>query len=308
MEFGKKVSLREFSNFRIGGPAKDFVRADTPEDLKEAISIARGLDMPIFVLGGGTNVLINDDGYSGLVLQPAFYGVSVDGKHVTVGAGVPMPDLVSVAISRGLAGLEWAGGLPGSVGGAVFGNAGAFGGEIKDSLLEVLTFDLDTFELHTRSNKECELTYRTSAFKTGKLNEIILQATFLLKPGDKRQLLDIANKRIEYRKERHPLEYPNIGSIFKNVAVDSLSNEIINSHQWDIKTDPFPVIPAAYLIANANLKGTSIGGAEVSKKHPNFIVNVMDARAHDVLELIKIVKDKVFDRFEIALEEEVRII
>jgi len=308
MEFGKGVSLRNLNNFRIGGPARDFVRADTVEDLKDAIIVARGLDMDVFVLGGGTNILVNDDGYNGLVLKPAFYGFSLDGIRATVGAGVTMSDFINTVISRGLGGLEWAGGLPGNVGGAVYGNAGAFGGEIKDSLIEVKTFNMNTFEIKTRPSAECRFLYRTSAFKTGYLPEIILQATFLLKPADKRKLLHDVNEKIEYRKKKHPLEYPNIGSIFKNVPIDSLSKDKVHSHQWEIKTDPFPIIPAAYLISKAELKGKTVGGAMVSDKHPNFIVNVMDARAHDVLELIEVVKEEVFDKFGIGLEEEVRVI
>lgn len=308
MQFGKEVSLRDFSNFRIGGPARDFVRADTQEDLREAIEAARALDMKVFVIGGGTNILVRDEGYDGLVLQPAFYGFSVEGVRITAGAGVPMPDLVSAATAHGLSGLEWAGGLPGSVGGAVYGNSGAFGGEIKDSLWEVLTLDMDTLDIRKRSGEECGFGYRTSTFKRGEMSEIVLQATFRLKNADKRYISHEVNKKINYRKEKHPLEYPSIGGIFKSVPTDSIHISLLEKFQWKVKRDPFPAVPAAVFIAEAGLKGRGIGGALISDKHPNFIVNVMDARARDVMGLIEEVKQEVKEKFGVKLEEEVGIL
>lgn len=308
MKFGKRVSLKNFSNFNIGGPARDFVRVDNFEELIDAIKTAKQVDLPTFILGGGTNILWGDDGFSGVVVQPALRHINVWNRRFSAGAGVDMPKLVSAAVSRGMAGLEWAGGLPGSFGGAIFGNAGCFGGEIKDVIEEVVSMDMKTLEIIRRNCDECEFGYRTSVFKTSDTPEVIIEATIKLAPGNKILLHKSVEEKIRYREAKHPLEYPNIGSIFKNVKVEGLPRSLIDPHKHVIKVDPFPVIPAAYLIDKARLKGLNIGGAVVSPKHPNFIVNVRNARARDVLELINIVKEKVKDDFGIELVEEILIV
>ena len=307
MKLGKQVDLKDFSNFRIGGPARDFVRADSMEELVDSVKTARQIGLPVFVLGGGTNILWSDDGFEGLVLQPALDFAQVDGNYVTAGAGISMSKLVSVAISCGLAGLEWAGGLPGTLGGAVVVNAGCFGGEMKESIQEVISLNMDTLELVRRKADECGFDYRDSIFKIVDPPEIIVQATVKLSPGNKMFLNKSVEDKIRYREKKQPLEYPNIGSIFKNVRVDGLPSEVVDEHRNVVKDDPFPVIPAAHLISKAKLKGLTVGGAVVSPKHPNFIVNMRDAKSRDVKELIELIKERVNDRFGMVLEEEVVI-
>lgn len=304
--FEEMVDLKRYSNFRIGGQAKYFKEAKTAEEAIQALQWAKDKKVSVYILGGGTNILWSDKGFDGLVLKPDFNFIEVEDFYLTAGASVPMPKLVQAAISRGLAGLEWAGGLPGTFGGAIYGNAGAFGGEIRDIVVEVVSLDIETMELKKRNNIECEFDYRMSVFKKrGK--EIILQATVKLEPGEKRILYESMMAKINYRKRKHPLEYPNIGSIFKNVPVGNLDKELADPHRLVTKTDPFPVIPAAYLIDKAGLRGVSFGGAMISPRHPNFIVNVLDAKADDVLALIELIKEKVKEKFKIQLEEEVRI-
>lgn len=308
MQLAKEVSLKELSNFHIGGRARDFVRADNLEELKDSVKTAKDINLPVFILGGGTNILWSDDGFSGVVIQPSFTFMQFDGDYLTAGAGVSMPTLISASVSRGLAGLHWAGGLPGSFGGAVYGNAGCFGGEMKDLTEEVVSLDMNTLEVVRRTGAECNFEYRSSLFKKGKIPEIIIQATVRLSPGDKISLSNSVEDKIRYRKSKHPLEYPNIGSIFKNVKVEGLPQSVVSQHSHVIKVDPFPVIPAAYLIDKAQMKGLAIGGAVVSPKHPNFIVNMNDARSRDVVELMRLVKERVLDEFGIGLEEEVLIV
>lgn len=307
MKLGKRVNLKDFSNFNIGGPARDFVRVENFGELVDTVKIAKQNNLPTFILGGGTNILWGDDGFSGVVVQPALGHIEVGNRRLSAGSGVDMPKLVSAAVSRGMAGLEWAGGLPGSFGGAIFGNAGCFGGEIKDVIEEVISMDMKTLEIIKRDCDECEFGYRTSVFKTSDTREVIIEATINLVPGNKIFLNRSVEEKISYREAKHPLEYPNIGSIFKNVKVEGLPRSLVDPHRHVIKVDPFPVIPAAYLIDKARLKGLNIGGAVVSPKHPNFIVNIGNARARDVLELINIVKEKVKDDFGIELVEEVLI-
>lgn len=308
--FGKNIPLAQFSNFKIGGPAAYFFQAKDSASVIAAVTEARKLDLPIFILGGATNLLISDEGFPGLILQPVLKNIHRDGNNIIVGAGASIKELLDFTISEKLSGLEWAGGLPGSVGGAIFGNAGAFGGEIKDSLVNVTSIDLaaDSLQVHVRSNSECEFNYRSSIFKTGRsfgTNEVILEATFALTTGEQKEIERLIEEKREYRKNRQPLEYPNIGSIFKNIPIDKISQEVLEMFKHKIKTDPFPVLPNAVLADAAGLKKRSVGGAQVSEKHPNFIINTGNATARDVRELIQIFRQELKERFGVELEQEV---
>jgi len=302
----QNILLAHYSNYKIGGHAKFLCRAQTIEELKDAIRFAREKKLPVFVLGGGTNLVIRDEGFEGLVIKPELLRIERKGDYIHAGAGVPMHELLDVAAEAELAGLEWAGGLPGTFGGAIRGNAGAFGGEIKDSIHSVMSIDMDDPELRTvtRTNPECRFGYRSSIFKE-KGTEIILEAALSLTPGNRDEIKKIAESRKLYRKERHPIEYPNVGSIFKNVPVEAFSAESLATFSSIIKSDPFPVVPVAYLIAEAGLKGISFGGAMISPKHPNFIVNVLGATCADVRGLIELMKDRVKEKFGVVLVEEV---
>jgi UDP-N-acetylmuramate dehydrogenase len=274
------------------------------------------------VLGGGTNLLISDDGFDGLVLRLAMRDIKVKGTTVTVGAGASMADVLKSAVARSLAGLEWAGGLPGTVGGAVRGNAGCFGGEIKDSIAAVRSVDMKTGKIVTLTARACAFAYRHSIFKKKNGAEIILSVTLALKKGNKKEIATVIKERIAYRNEHHPMEHPNIGSIFKNVpvlavhkkgsikykkALRELSLALCGS-RFSVKTDPFPVISAAKLISESGLRGVSAGGAMISPKHPNFIVNVLGAQSPDVMNLIVLAKAEVRKKFGIPLEEEIQLL
>ena len=249
---------------------------------------------------------MNDNGFQGLIIKPFFSFIKRNENQLRVGAGVLMSDLLIYAIQNNLGGLEWAGGLPGTVGGAVRGNAGCFGSETKDNIQNVESINLETGEKVIRNKDKCEFSYRSSIFKTrldGK--EIITAATFLLSNQDGTVSEEVSKDHIQYRKDRQPLEYPNVGSIFKNVDVRGMSEEERVPFSAVMKQDPFLVIPAAYLISEAGVKGVSRGDATISPKHPNFIVNTGNAKASDVEELIIFIKEKVKEKFNIDLEPEV---
>ncbi len=310
----ENISLSRYSNYMIGGVARYFCLADGLHAAFSAVRFAHEKKLPLFVLGGGTNVLFNDEGFPGLVLK--FDVRFIAAMHslpetavVTVGAGVPVHELLLFCIERGLSGLEWAGGLPGTVGGAVRGNAGAFKGEIKDSLVDVISIDSlgGAPRLVKRANTECAFAYRDSIFKQRGKKEIILAATFLLLRGNRARISHAIQEKINWRANRQPLDYPNVGSIFKNVAVARCPAAMreLSEIKKHIKSDPFPVIPAAYLIDQTGLKGVSYGGAMVSQKHPNFIVNAGAAESAHVQQLIKLVKTKVKKKFHVELEEEI---
>lgn len=312
------VMLRPHSNYRIGGPAAYFCEPKSREELGEELKRWRDQSRSIkdflgsvFILGGGTNLLIADEGYKGLVVKPNIASLKVDGAIVSVGAGLPVAKLLEFTVAKGLSGLEWAGGLPGTVGGAIRGNAGAFGGEIKDTVVSVTSMDLGSARqgIRRRSRSECCFGYRTSVFReldeSGKGKEIVLSAVMKLAKGNRKRIREDIEAKIRYREERHPINYPNIGSIFRNIDVKNVPRARLAQFKGKIKSDPFPVLPTAVVIAEAGLKGVSFGGAMISPKHPNFIVNVLDAKASEVKTLIKLVKYTVRGKFGIVLEEEV---
>lgn len=304
MNIQKNVPLASFSNYKIGGPAKFFVELQSLNDLKE-------IDFPkfknIFILGGGTNILISDEGFDGLVVHNNLKDIELKDDELHLGAGELIEDILNFCIDHSLSGLEWAGGLPGTIGGAVRGNAGAFKGEIKDNVFEVGSYNIKTKKFTKRKNRECEFGYRMSFYKKNP-DEIVTSVTLKLVKGDKSLIEQQTQEKIDYRNERHPMDYPNIGSTFKNIPLTSLSEKLINEFTPFIKNDPFPVVPTTKLLALAGLKGKKAGGAMISDKHPNFIVNLGSAKASDVLKLVQLAKKTVKDKWKIALEEEIQIL
>ena len=264
----KNVSLKNHTTFKIGGPAKYFFVASTKKDALKAITIAKKINLPMFVLGGGSNLLVSDQGFDGLVIKLKSKESIVLKKNTIIEApaGVALGKVVAFSIKHSLQGLEWAGGLPGTFGGAIRGNAGAFGGEIKDAILEVQALD-SNFNLVTLSNAQCHFSYRSSMMKEKKW--VTLFAKVHLKKGIKKELDAIAKSHIAYRKEKHPLEYPSAGSVFKNVAFKELSPEFQKEFSDKVKKDPFEIVPAAWFIIGAGLVGKQIGQVQISQKHSN---------------------------------------
>ncbi len=307
--FEENVLLKNYSNYKIGGPARFFLKTKNVEEIGKAIEKAREYNNRVFILGGGTNVLFSDGVFNGLVLKPEINFIKKENDLIKVGAGTSMTELIDYFLEKGISGLEWAAGLPGTLGGAIRGNAGAFRGETKNVVKEVISLDISkkTPKLIKRENSKCEFFYRSSIFKSNSGREIILEATLFAPKGDKKEMCNIAAKNIKYRIERQPLEYPSIGSTFKNVLLEQM-RKIDENIKKTIKTDPFPIIPVAYLISEAGLKGISCGGAMVSPKHPNFIVNALDATANDVKSLIFLVKNEVYKKFKVKLEEEIEYV
>jgi len=289
LDVQENISLKNFTTFKIGGKAKYFVRVSTIDECKKAVKWAKEKKIPFFVLGGGSNVLFPDRGYNGLIVKVENQEIKFNESNVTTGAGVLFLRMILLCKENSLSGLEWGAGIPGTIGGAIFGNAGAFGGEIKDNLKEVIVLDTGIIEEKKFKNSECQFSYRSSIFKKEK-KYIIFSGTFALGKTDKKKIEKEIREHIAYRKEHHPLEKPSAGSIFKNVKTMDLE------------------IPSAYLIDKAGLKGKQIGGAKISEKHTNFIVNNGEAKAEDVISLINFAKKEIKDKFNIALQKEVIII
>ncbi len=300
----QNVSLKNYSNYKIGGNASYFLEIHSKKELLEGLSRWEE-GKRIFILGKGTNILISEKGFDGLVIHNNILGIEKRGDEVVVGAGVLVSDFLNFCIDNSLSGFEWAGGLPGTIGGAVRGNAGAFKGETKDSVKEVESINLTTLEEKKRSNLDCEFEYRSSVFKKSVGNEIIISVTFSLKPGDKDLIKNLIQEKIDYRNLKHPMEYPSIGSTFKNIPIEKISEKLLEELRQYIKDDPFPVIPVAKLLYLCDLKGKREGDAQISEKHPNFIVNLGNAKYEDVVFLINYAKQKVKEKFGINLEEEI---
>lgn len=308
----KDVPLRGCTTYKIGGPAAYFAEIKNEGDIKAVLDEWRAMGgrmEDIFIMGGGANVLFPESGFKGLVMRIAIADISLSGSDVIdAGSGAQMKDVVEFAAKNGLTGLEWASGLPGYLGGAVRGNAGAFGGEMKDSVIEVRSVLLDHPERAViRDNSGCEFGYRTSIYKRDG-GEIITGAKIGLSSGDEGDIRKKMAEYAAYRNEHQPLEFPSAGSTFKNVDVRLISEDQKAAWKSIIKTDPFPVVPVAFLLSEAGLKGARVGGAMISEKHPNFFINYDNATSDDVKELIGIAKERVRERFDIEIEPEIQIV
>lgn len=307
----RNIPLSPYSNIKIGGQSSYFAEFSSEEELKNIISEWREINPEmdrVIVLGGGTNILFNDEEFDGLVLKNSIDFIEKDQVNVNVGAGTKFSKLLDFCIDNSLTGLEWAGGLPGTVGGAVRGNAGAYGGETKDNVLEVKSVDLKTLETKIRNREECKFDYRDSIFKSGSVSEIIISVKFSLGKGNAQIIEDAINEKKHHREERHPLDYPNLGSTFKNISLEEVPIEIQEKYKTSIKNDPFPIFPTTKLLAEAGLVGREMGGARFSEKHPNFIINFNNAKSKDVKELINVAKKEIFNKYGIKLEEEILIV
>lgn len=305
MTIQENMPLAPYTTFKLGGQARWFCLVKTIDELKSALAFAKEHRLEIFILAGGSNLIVSDDGFDGLVVKIEIDGYRFEGTKLIAGPSTEIETLVDQSTKRGLAGLEWAGGLPGTFGGAIRGNAGAFAGEIKDAIISVKSLTTDG-RIIDRDNGQCQFEYRGSLFKYA--DEIIIEGTMQLKPGRQEELEKVASDHRDYRRQRHPLELPNAGSIFKNTPVEKVPVEVLPQFKDVIKTDPFPVVPTAKIIADAGLAGERLGNMQVSTKHTNYMVNLGDGQASDLVELIKKVKRVVKEKFNIDLEVEPQLV
>lgn len=298
---GENVPLAPLTTFKIGGPARYFYIAKTKEEVIKVVSAAREVRLPYFIFGGGGNLLVADGGFDGIVIQVKSSKLKVksDGGG-SAEAGVPLGEIVTDSIRDGLTGLEWAVGIPGTVGGAVCGNAGAFGHHFSEVVEAVEILD-EEGKIRKLSNKDCQFGYRESIFKEKPW--VILEVTLKLKKRDPTESRRLAQ---EYLVRRQVPSYPSAGSIFKNIKVDQLPE--VAKKLIPVGKIKGGMVSSGYLIEECGLKGEQIGRAEISEEHANMIVNLGGAKAKDVMELIELCKAKVKGKFGIALEEEIRYV
>lgn len=278
--------LRRYTTYRIGGPAEIFVAPATEEDAITVLRCTHEAQVPLFVMGSGSNLLISEAGVSGVVMRlgPRFGAIAFSGDTVYAQAGASLPKLAKVAADRGLGGLEWAGGVPGTVGGAVTMNAGAHGSETSRVLAEVHLAGRDGSRRKAHPS-ELGYTYRKSRILDER-SHVVLGARFRLEPGDPKAIKERMKGYAARRRRTQPLGLPSSGSVFKNP----------------------PGHHAGRLIEAASLKGVRIGGAEISSVHGNFIVNTGGATADDVMALIQLARRRVKEEFGIDLELEVELV
>lgn len=277
--------MARHTTFRVGGPADYFVRPVDVEQIPALISLGRMENIPYFILGNGSNLLVSDEGYRGMIINISdnMNGVDIHDGVIRAQAGAMLTKVGRLARDNSLTGLEFASGIPGTIGGAVYMNAGAYGGEMKDVVVSVRAMDTDG-RVYDLSVDEMDFSYRHSVI--GERGLVVLEVMMKLAEGNLDEIDSRMNELAEARRSKQPLEYPSAGSTFKR--------------------------PEGYfagkLIMDAGLRGYSVGGAQVSEKHCGFVVNRGGATASDVMTLIRDVQDKVREEFEVELETEVRLL
>lgn len=302
------ILLKDFTTYKIGGPAKYFFVAKSKEDLAGVLEAARSFKLKVFILGGGSNLLVSEKGFKGLVIKIDINDIELHGQEVFVGAGVDLTKLAYLLAEEGLSGLEWATGIPrATIGGAVYGHAQAFGTKISDVIEKVEAIDLKTLKIKKFTKEQCKFSLKNSIFKKNK-NLIIISAILKLAKEDKEKIKSKIKEFLEYRKNNHPLDYPSAGSTFVNPQVKIKNKKLLEKFPELIGYNKAGTIPSGFLIAKSGLAGKKIGGAQISEKHANFIINLGEAKAKDILALIKLAKKEVKKNFGINLEPEVQFL
>lgn len=277
--------MSEHTTFRIGGPADLFLMPKSHEEAAKAVRLCKREGFDYFLLGNGSNLLVSDDGYRGVVIQlfENFSKIEREGNFLRAEAGALLSDIAKEAAKEGLSGLEFASGIPGTLGGAVVMNAGAYGGEMKDVISSVKILNCQG-EIETLSKEEMNFAYRNSRVKENK--ELVLAALIALNEDDRDKIQERMDDFTQKREEKQPLEFPSAGSTFKRP----------------------PGYFAGKLIMDSGLRGYRVGGAEISTKHCGFVINSHNATAADVATLIKDVQRIVKEKFKVTLETEVRFL
>jgi len=290
--------LRHHTTFRIGGPADFYFAARTADQMVAALRVAHEAELPVFLLGGGSNLLVSDDGFRGLVVRNAIEQVEFDGAAAQVGAGADFLQFIYECRDHGLSGLEFAAGIPGSIGGALYGNAGCYGQDIGSFTIECTHTGFDGAVTETKPAAWYEFGYRDSRLK--REPRVLLSCLLQLKRGDPAEIQKVIDEKLEIRRRKHPQWRVEAtpGSYFKNLPPDW---QVPGAHL----SPGSPRVAAGQLLDEVGCRGMRVGDAMVSPKHANIIVNAGRATAREVLELAEIMKARVRERFGVTLEEEV---
>lgn len=298
--------LKNHTTFQIGGPAKWYLEAENPHDLIEVLKVLKSASVEYLLLGGGSNLLVSDKGYNGAVIRLKPRELAINGCEVVVDSGYSLAGLIMKTLDASLVGLEFEAGVPGTVGGAIKGNAGTYG-EAMDKVVKTVDFVNDDLQLQTFNNADCRYIYRYSIFKDHD-SWIIVSSKLELQKGDIASARTLVDQRIEQRKKTQPYGYPSAGCIFKNLIYSQEYVDKFSHLGWEVpeKFKAFGKIPVSWLVEQMDLKGKTIGRAQISEKHANYIINLGGAKAEEVVQLISIIKQQARDKTGIQLQEEVR--
>lgn len=275
--------MKKHTTFRIGGPADFYVLPHSKDEIGRVVQVCKNAEEPFYVLGNGSNLLVGDKGYRGVIIQifKNYSDIIIEGTQITAKSGALLSKVAKKALDAGLTGFEFASGIPGTIGGAVVMNAGAYGGEMKDVILSATVMTREG-SIQKLSNQELQLGYRTSL--VARQNDIVLEVRLGLKKGNSDEIRDLMEELKNKRVTKQPLEYPSAGSTFKR--------------------------PEGYfagkLIMDAGMRGFSVGDAQVSEKHCGFVINKGDASARDIVALMEEVTGRVKEQFGVTLEPEVK--
>lgn len=302
----ENISLAPLTSFRVGGNAKFYVEVSSVDDLKEALNFAKEKKLDYFLLGGGTNLLVSDKGFDGLVLKMKMNTVCLSDNRIEADAGVPLIKVINMAAQSGLSGMELMAGIPGTIGGAVRGNAGAYGTEICQVIKKVKIFNTENGEITDVENDSCDFSYRSSMFKKNP-KFIVVSVLLELQNSDPESVQKKTSETIAKRVAMGLGGYKSAGSFFMNPTVKNqkLKEEFEKEKGEAARADK---LPAGWVIEQAGLKGKKIGGAAVCDKHSNYIINAENATAEEVMILVSYIKQQVRDQFGIQLQEEVNYI
>lgn len=310
MDIKENVDLKPYTYFKIGGPARFFAEVSDADQLREAIRFAKSRSLPFYIFGSASNVLVADDGFSGLVIRMMLRDITRDSLTLRAGAGVPNAIAVARTLAEKLAGFEWAIGIPGSIGGSVRGNAGCFSGEMKDVLKSVRFFNSQTGEIEEGDNTFCRFGYRDSIFKHSP-HLVILDATLELREWNP----DTSQRLVRYysssRTDAQDIGLPSAGCVFKNVLWpqdEKAKKRLLSREPHLADFEGQLTIPAGWLIDQLGLKGKAIGRVSISRKHANYMINNGGASAEEVIMLIGLVKEYVHRKFGLQLEEEIQYV
>lgn len=302
-QFGKvklNESLAKHTTFKVGGQASFFVIVEEREKTIGLLNFLSGEGIEYFILGGGSNLLLPDREFDGVVVQVKSKKLKVESDEIVVEAGAQLGELLALTLKNNLTGMEWAAGVPGTIGGAVRGNAGAFGSDIGSNVSRVEVWrDGEAIVL---TKKECNFAYRSSGLKDD--GSVILRVWFKFPVGDRQEIMAKVQKNLQARQGKFP-QFPSAGCFFKNVKLD----------KWPGKKDDLPplflergTVPSGWLVEQAGCGGLVSGGAKVDAGHCNFVININNATQADILKLVETVKEKVYNKFGVELEQEVEVV
>ncbi len=294
------VPFSKLTTFAVGGPAQYLVQVTDSKKLVDLLNYLNSKGINYFIIGGGSNLLMPDDGVEGVTIKVQTTKIELIGNTIVADSGAQLGAVLNLSCKNSLAGLEWTIGVPGTVGGAVRGNAGAMGLDIAHSISKVEIWR--NGEVIEVTNEDCQFAYRESLFKFNK--DVVLRTWFELRPGDRKEIMEKVQGYMKHRTGRYP-HHPSAGSFFKNIKLAKWPGDIKELPELFQQRG---TVPVGWVMEQLDLKGITVGGAKISDEHGNFIINYHEAKQAEILQIVDIMKEKAYNKFKVELETEVEIV